>query len=190
MTAARLTQAEFAVRMGITPGRVSQMKRSGLPIGADGRLDLDEAVSWCKLNLNPARRRVAQAPPAPANSDAVARASRSAHPPQAEGRTGDFNQARTLHEWRKIERLEIELAVAKGDLVPKAEAGRLLFEHARQIRDAWMGFASRIAPTLAAAADAGRGNRRRWRRGVRGAGSRDSHPSWRTGRAAAAQGVE
>ena len=142
----RISQAAFARRVGLTPGRVSQLKRQGLPVGADGKLDPDEAVNWLRTNLDPNRRRAAKdgvtppetAPtlPEPAPKD---------KPPAG----NDLTDARTRFEWLKVQKLELDLAVARSELVPLVDVQQALFAFGRLHRDRWQGWASGVVIGMA-----------------------------------------
>jgi hypothetical protein len=64
--------------------------------------------------------------------------------------SADFLEVRTFHERRKIDKLEIEIAKRRGELVERAAAEAMFFDLARQERDAWLGWPSRVAATMAA----------------------------------------
>lgn len=51
---------------------------------------------------------------------------------------------------RQARLLDIELKRKAGEFIDKADAERAIFSRARQERDAWLGFASRVAAVLAA----------------------------------------
>lgn len=149
---ARLSQAELARRVGLTPGRVSQLKRQGLPVGDDGKLDLDEALAWLKANLDPNRRRAAKdGVPVPADPP-PARPARPAPVRPIVGQiseAGDLTEARTRLEWLKVQKLELDIAVARSELVPLADVQSALFGFGRLHRDRWQGWASGIVIGMA-----------------------------------------
>jgi len=55
-----LSKSGFAKLVGISPGRVSQMIKSGLPVEGDGRIDVARGRLWISENVDP-RRSAAQA---------------------------------------------------------------------------------------------------------------------------------
>lgn len=132
----RITQAELARRVALTPGRISQLKRQGLPVGDDGRVDLDEALGWLKKHLDPSRRQAAKEGKPPA-----ARPAKPAEP-DTPAEEGDLTEARTRLEWLKVQKLELELAVTRSELVPLADVQAALFGFARLHRDRWQGWVS------------------------------------------------
>jgi len=50
-----LRKIDFAKRVGVTPGRVSQMVKDGLPVEPDGRIDVARGQIWIKANISPTR---------------------------------------------------------------------------------------------------------------------------------------
>ena len=47
------TKAGFSRLLGVSKPRVSQYVAMGLPVRADGRLNLDEALRWVRENIVP-----------------------------------------------------------------------------------------------------------------------------------------
>ncbi len=118
-----LSLKAFAELIGVTPGRVSQLCAQGMPRSATGLIPVAEARAWLEEHVRHRAR------PEEADSRAAARADR--------------------------ERYETELARIKveeraGRVVPKDEVRAAAFERARFERDAHLGFAARLAATLAA----------------------------------------
>jgi hypothetical protein len=50
------SKTAFAARVGLTKGRISQLIAEGLPVRADGRIDVAVGLAWIEDNLEPARR--------------------------------------------------------------------------------------------------------------------------------------
>lgn len=50
-----LKKADFARLAKVSPGRVSQMVRDGLPVEADGRIDVARGTLWIQENVDPKR---------------------------------------------------------------------------------------------------------------------------------------
>jgi hypothetical protein len=47
-----VSKLEFSDKLGISPGRVSQFLRSGMPERDDGRLDFEEALKWLSATVD------------------------------------------------------------------------------------------------------------------------------------------
>lgn len=50
------TKTAFAARVGLSKGRISQLIAEGLPVRADGQIDVAQGLNWIETNLDPARR--------------------------------------------------------------------------------------------------------------------------------------
>ena len=70
------TKTAFAARVGLTKGRISQLVAEGLPVRADGRIDVAEGLAWIETNLDPARRYKGGAPTATTRTATLAEAKR------------------------------------------------------------------------------------------------------------------
>lgn len=127
-----LTQAEFGRRIGVSQQRVGQLIKLGMPVLAGGKIDAEAGAAWVSENLDVERR--------------------------ARGRSGvrgtdgssSLAEARRVHEVVKTERAKLKLQTEAGELIPRSAAAAAAFTWGRAVRDAWTGWASRIAPALAA----------------------------------------
>ncbi|WP_376957712.1 hypothetical protein ABNQ39_11325 [Azospirillum sp. A26] len=144
------TKAAFARRVGLSRARVTQYAAKGLPVTPDGKVDVGAALEWMSRELDPTQRvaqskakaRPALVPPVPVPVEGDN---------DSEGEDdGNLIAARTEHEWLKVERARLALELARGDVAPWAEINRVLFEHGRRNRDAWMAWAQRVVPNMAA----------------------------------------
>jgi phage terminase Nu1 subunit (DNA packaging protein) len=54
-----LSKSAFAAEVNLSPGRVSQMIKQGLPVEPDGKIDIARGKIWIQENVDP-RRRAAQ----------------------------------------------------------------------------------------------------------------------------------
>lgn len=142
------TKAAFARRVGLSRARITQYAAMGLPVTPDGKIEVGAALEWMSRVLDPTQRvaqskakaRPALMPPVPAPADGDAEG----------GEDGDLIAARTEHEWLKVERARLALELARGDVAPWDEINRVLFEHGRRNRDAWMAWSQRVVPDMAA----------------------------------------
>ncbi|PQO21917.1 hypothetical protein C2I36_15760 [Rhodobacteraceae bacterium WD3A24] len=125
------SKADFAARVGLTKGRVSQLIAEGLPVRADGTIDVAEGLVWIESNLDPARRNKGGAP-------------------AASGRTATLAEAKRLHEIVKVQRARLAYERDQGKLIDADEARRTVFARARAERDAHLAWVQRTAPQLAA----------------------------------------
>lgn len=125
------SKTEFATRVGLTKGRISQLIADGLPVRADGQIDVAAGLNWIETNLDPARR----------NKGGTSAAT---------GRTATLAEARRLHEIVKVQRAKLAYEREQGSLIDAADARRTVFARARAERDAHLAWVQRTAPLLAA----------------------------------------
>lgn len=124
------TKAEFAARVDLTRGRISQLIGQGLPVRSDGRIEVEAGLQWMEDNLNTDRR----------NKGGT----------QASAGAPTLAEAKRLHEILKVQRARLSLDKERGDLVSRAEVKSAVFARARRERDAHMAWVARTAPLLAA----------------------------------------
>lgn len=145
------TQAAFARRVGLSAPRISQLVKAGLPC-VDGKVDVPAALAWMSEALDPTQR-LAQAkakarpvtvPPLPRLDD------EDGNEPSDEPAAGDYNTAKTAHEWLKVERAKLALERDRGNLLPAEQVRRDVFALAKAERDAWVSWPMRAAAVVAA----------------------------------------
>ena len=134
MTKLKESKSAFAARTGLSPGRISQLIAEGLPVEADGGIDVEAGLSWMAANLDAARRGK--------GGSAIA----------ANARTATLAEARRLHEIVRVQRAKLAYEREQGNLVDAGEARNTVFARARAERDAHLAWVQRVAPILAAEA--------------------------------------
>ena len=122
----------FAERVGLTKGRISQLVAEGLPVRADGQINVAEGLNWIEANLDPARR----------YKGGVVAANST--------RTSTLAEAKRLHEIVKVQRAKLAYEREQGKLIDADEARGTVFARARAERDAHLAWVQRTAPLLAA----------------------------------------
>jgi len=123
-----VSKTQFAAALGITPGRVSQLIKAGLPVRADGKLDLAAASAWYRQRVaRPASKPVVRMP----GDDSLA-------------------EARRRREWIRLAREQLLLEKVRGEVVDVSDVEAAAFERGRAERDALLNFPSRVAPIIAA----------------------------------------
>ena len=108
------TKAEFADRVSVTKGRISQLIAQGLPVRADGRIDVEAGLSWIENHLDAARR-----------NKGGGKAARSA----------TLAAAKRMHERVTDQRAKLGYDHEKGDLIEDAVRHRSVFARAKADRD-------------------------------------------------------
>lgn len=126
-------KSEFARRIGVSPGRITQLIAKGLPVRTDGFIDIEAALAWVQSHLDQSRRMAAKARP-----DATGE--------EADGPVS----VRVEHEQIKMERSRLALARERGELVDRATAERTIFTRAKAERDSHLAWIMRVAPLVAA----------------------------------------
>lgn len=126
------SKSDFAARVGLTKGRISQLVAEGLPVRADGQIDVAVGLAWIEDNLDPARRNRGGAAVIPARVSTT------------------LAEAKRLHEIVKVQRAKLAFEREQGQLVETSAATRTVFARARAERDAHMAWVQRSAPLLAA----------------------------------------
>jgi hypothetical protein len=149
-----VSQREFAALWGKSRGAVQKAIATGrIRTEADGTIDADRALAALGTNTDPAQARLrAPAPrtrPVPREAiGAVGETLKEQGLPSGEPMT--FLQARTANEVLKAQERRIRLQKLRGELVDKARAASLVFRLAREFRDAWVQWPTRVAATIAA----------------------------------------
>lgn len=124
------TKTEFAARVSLTKGRISQLVADGLPVRDDGRIDVDAGLAWIENNLDPARRHKGGSP-------------------ATTNRTATLAEARRLHEIVKVQRAKLAFEREQGKLIDADRAEQTVFARAKAERDAHIAWVQRSAPIMA-----------------------------------------
>ena len=165
------SQRQFAGRVGLSQGRITQLVKEGLPLLANGRIDVDAALRWLEQNLDqarsarakgvsvePAPKPAPQPPPQPAarTKPLPPSPSRSEPPvapaPVAAPATGGVTmaEARRQHEIVRVANARLRFDKDRGKLINKDEVKVLVFNRARKERNAHLAWIMRAAPLMAA----------------------------------------
>jgi hypothetical protein len=150
-----LSERQYAARVGLSRGAIQKAKEAGrLVLCADGSIDAEASDKRRAEMTDPAKSRAApKAKLKPVPEAAVAsvgdtlREEGLAAPAIGGGTT--FLQARTANEVLKAQERRIRLQKLKGELVDRARAETLMFRLAREERDAWVTWPSRVAALMA-----------------------------------------
>jgi hypothetical protein len=129
-----MSEREYSAHSGLSRGAVQKAKKtSRLVLFADGSINATASDARYRDLTHPGKAR----------ADGGAQASGSADP-------SAFLKARTVNEVVKAQRAQMRLAKERGELVDRARAEMLVFRLARQERDAWVTWPSRVAALMAA----------------------------------------
>lgn len=125
------TKTEFAARVGLTKGRISQLVADGLPVRADGRIDVEAGLAWMERNLDPSRRGKGGTVSSGASAPSVA-------------------EVRRMLMLVQVQRARLAYDKERGQLIDAGAAKATIFARARAERDAHMAWVQRAAPLIAA----------------------------------------
>ena len=159
-----LSERQYAARVGLSRGAIQKAKEAGrIVLHADGSIDAEASDQRRAAMTDPAKSRATAstrptASPAAAKLKPVPEAAVAAvgdtlreeglAAPVASGGT-TFLQAKTANEVLKAQERRIRLQKLKGELVDRARAETLMFRLAREERDAWVTWPSRVAALMA-----------------------------------------
>lgn len=149
-----VSQREFAELWGKSRGAVQKAIASGrIKLEPDGTINADKALAALAKNTDPSQVRQKEMPKGKAVPEAAFRAvgdtlRESGHATLTGGGT-TFVQARTANEVLKAQERRVKLQKLKGELVDRTQAVSLIYQLARQERDAWQMWPTRVAAALA-----------------------------------------
>lgn len=136
----RLTNSDFAAALGVSPARASQLAQRGMP-----RDSIEAAVTWYEANIDPVRalgQRVREQP------------GHQAGEPAAMPVGGSLAEERAALARAQRERIELQNAVTRGELVPVVALEVVLAKAGAKVAgilDAIPGMLRRRVSTLTAA---------------------------------------
>lgn len=133
-----IRKSDFAKLAKVSPGRVSQMIRDGLPVEPDGRIDVARGTLWVKENID-ARRSAAQ--------------SKQAELPLAAQPTVAEERARLVRE--QADHAALKNAALRRELIPAKDVEREWVSILRRVRSGLLAIPERIRsqhPELSGAA--------------------------------------
>lgn len=125
-----LSKSEFGRRVGLSPSRIGQLVRLGMPSTPEGKIEEKAGRAWIKANLDGHRR--------------AARKGRA-----VEGEAGAVTRLRAEKLRQESELLALELRRKAGELLDRRSALAAIESRARHERDALIGWVNRAAPEIA-----------------------------------------
>ena len=150
-----MSEREYAARVGLSRGAINKARSAGrLVLNDDGSIDPVGSDEKMADLTNPAMRRtqrrtsVRPVPDAAVGVVSETLREQGMMPPASP--TGmTFMQARTANEVLKAQERRLRLQTLKGELVDRARAVSLVFRLARQERDSWTTWPTRVAALMA-----------------------------------------
>lgn len=143
-----VSQREFAALWGKSRGAVQKAIASGrIAPEADGTIDSDKALAALSVNTDPSQVRGKKRVPKAAIQSMQETLQEAGH---AVSGGSNFVQARTANEVLKAQERKLRVQKLKGELIDRSLATALVYQLARQERDAWQMWPTRVAAALAA----------------------------------------
>ena len=166
----RVSIRGLARELGLNPGSVHRFVKAGtIEVGPDRLIDVDAAKRALEATRSVQHGYMDEVNERQREKGRIGRGESPARPEAALGPTGalgggddpgdpaaastrtQFNKARTIRETFGASMARLEFQQRSGLLVERALAEKVLFEKARQARDAWLCWPSKTAPLVAAA---------------------------------------
>ena len=153
-----ITKTELARKLGVTKSRVTQLCRAGLPVGPDGRVELQSALAWVTSHVDQSRGRwnTSRSASTPAPEPVQTSAARVNTPFDTSKPTLDPGRAlllararKALAEAKRTERAERRQA---GELIETDAVKQFVSQLCMMVRDHSLSQADRLAATLASVA--------------------------------------
>lgn len=156
-----MSERQYAAHAGLSRGAIQKAKAAGrLALHADGSIDAAASDRRRAETTDPSKRRVAseRTPPEPklkpvpegALSAVGDTLKENGHEAAPQTGATTFLQARTANEVLKAQERRLRLQRLRGELVDRDRAKALVFRLARQERDAWLSWPTRVAALIAA----------------------------------------
>ncbi|MEI8396860.1 MAG: hypothetical protein WCF85_19160 [Rhodospirillaceae bacterium] len=163
------SKAAFARRISVSAARISQLVSRGMPVTADGRVDVAVALAWLEDNLDTSKRTGAKSEPEPSATKRCDQAAASGPvrsapvAPSGPGKSGgggsnpglggpggpSLAEAKRIHELVKVQRAKLALERERDELVSRQTVQIAVFSWARQERDSWLAWCRRVVPLIA-----------------------------------------
>jgi hypothetical protein len=152
-----LLKSEFAARLRVSKARVSQMIQMGLPLTADGKVEVSAALNWIETHID-----LSHKDSAARRSDAAARRQSDAVPSPSAPAAGlpdpgrillTAKAKRALVDLRRAERME---RLENDELIEAVEVRRAIDGLIANAKAKLIGLGHRVGPRVAIETDASR----------------------------------
>lgn len=152
-----LSERQYAARVGLSRGAIQKAKAAGrVVLHDDGSIDATRSDALRAAATDPSKTRhgarpTARLKPVPDAALSSVGDTLKEHGlgvPSSGGTT--FLQAKTAHEVLKAHERRVRLSKLKGELVDRDRAKAMVFNLAREERDAWVTWPARVAALMAA----------------------------------------
>lgn len=149
-----VSKSQLAESLGVSRPRISQYVAAGLPVRADGRVDLDAAMAWLRENgreiLNFADRGVKRALDAEEAEDAAADDAEPAGAGALDDEDGvlEYAEARALKETFLARRARLDYRRARNELVEVEAVAEVVSQEYATVRERLLSIPGKLASKL------------------------------------------
>ncbi|MEG3639296.1 elements of external origin [Magnetococcus sp. PR-3] len=148
------SNSALARAIGVSEGAVRKAEKTGrISRDADGVWDLEEVSKQWKQNSDPAKKRgtpKSNLKPVPVSAQQVVNDTLAQQSASPSGGPPSYAQAKTADMALRAQLRKIELEEKKRSLIDREKVLSHVFKNARQFRDAWQNWPSRVASRMAA----------------------------------------
>jgi hypothetical protein len=156
-TPATLAKLDYCQLRGLTPRRLAQLIKRGLPVRDDELVDVAAADAWRDANLRRYRRREGEPRPGPAAGKGRARdlgrnavaATLREHGHDVHGPL-QFHDVRLAEQALKVAERRQRLRRERAELIDRARTLHAIFAYSREDRDSALLLPAKWAPIMAA----------------------------------------
>lgn len=156
-----INKQDLARRLGVSSPRISQLLKRGLPVRRDGKIDMEQALSWIDANVdrsNAAGSKMQPTATVPVAQPPVPFAEPARTAPQADpARALLIGRARMA--FARAKREERQERLAAGELLERQVVTEFLAATLLLFRDALLSQSDRLAASLAAVSDTAEAHR-------------------------------
>jgi hypothetical protein len=150
-----ITQAKFARKIKLTPGRISQLVKEGIILLVHGRVDPVQAEKAIRdkvdrsrqldLELKSKSQKISSVPPTEIKTETQRKRQTKN---QGDSDELSLTEVRRNHELLKAELTALQLQIKRGELVPKGEQIKWLIALGSAAKLAFQGLPKRLAPII------------------------------------------
>jgi hypothetical protein len=140
-----ITQAKFARKIKLTPGRISQLVKERVILLVSGRVDPIQAEKAIRDKVDRSRQLDLELK---SKSQKVSSSTKTDQIDQKDSNNLSLTDVRRNHELLKAELTSLRLQIKRGELVPKGEQIKWLIALGSATKLAFQGLPKRLAPVV------------------------------------------
>jgi len=148
-----LTQSQFARRIKLTRGRISQLVKAGVIQLVKGKVDPIQAETAINAKVDRTRQLPLELKSNQEKRSVPNQSVSNGYPAETNSNVLSLTDVRRNHEQIKAELTELQLQVKRGELIPKGEQIKWLIALGTAAKLAFLNLPKRLAPILAGMQD-------------------------------------